>query len=78
MITQTFKIGDKVAAIALLGGFPTPRPRVDGLTVTRVTFVSPAYPERHTAIAPYWRIQAEKDTGDCRLVEGAERFFVLA
>lgn len=68
-----FAVGDHVRAVAVPGGFPTPRPEVPGLTVTTVRLMV----TRETgpqALAPYWRVTAHA-ADRIQYVEGAERFF---
>jgi hypothetical protein len=77
MIAPRFKLGDKVAAIALPDAYLHPRPRIEGLTVKKITLIThPQGSEAHR-LAPYYRILAESEyqVREFKQVEGAERFF---
>ena len=69
-----FAVGHKVAQSAFVDCFGKQQPRVDGLTVERVTLVSPEYPGPH-AMPPYYRILAVKEG---HRIDAAERFFELS
>ena len=71
-MSAQFRIGDSVTARAIPNGFPHPWPEVSGLTVVGIRRVD------SDDLPSYYRLEAVKDDGRCRYVEGAERFFVRA
>ena len=66
----TFRVGQRVTAIALPDGVPYPREEIPNLTVSDVRLQTSA------SLPPYYRVTAENSTHPTHpLVEGAERFF---
>lgn len=73
-----FKIGQRVAAIALPNGFPDQRPRIEDLMVTGIRRVNATKrPDGMQDMEAYYRVTARGLLKPIQ-IEGAERFFEAA